>query len=36
MRYVPHGVDLERGKLVDVWYNSKTDEALFANKVKDN
>ena len=34
MRYVPHGVDLERGKLVEVWYNAKDDEALFANKVK--
>ena len=35
MRYVPNGIDLDNGKLVDVWYNSKTEDALFANKVKD-
>lgn len=33
MRYLPNGIDLAQGKLVEVWYNAKINDALFANKV---
>lgn len=36
MRYLSNGIDLDQGKIVEVWYNEKDGKAFFANKIKSN